>query len=138
MLNSRLLAGMAAVLLQRGDEECIVGLGARKLAHFLARERLALDVAEEVGEHLEQVRLTGAEEPRYPHAVRVGVVRVFLEQRRNTLRGVVGEDVFLDLDAQVVGVVGLDDALDRAGDVFEEDLVISSGHASWSRMRLAR
>ena len=88
-----------------------------------AVEVLALDVAEQVGEHLQQVRLTGAEEARDPHAVGVRVVGVRLQQELKALGGLVGEDVLLDLGAQVCGVVGLDDALDRALDVLGEDLV---------------
>ena len=54
---------------------------ARKLSETLgAVEVLALDVTEQVGEHLQQVRLTGAEEAGDPDAVGVGVVGVRLEQ----------------------------------------------------------
>ena len=110
-------------LLQRCDEHRVIGLAQEAVAHLVAREGLAFDVAEEVGEHLQQVRLTGAEEARDPHAVGVRVVGVLLKQRGHALGGVVREDVLLDLDAKVVGVVGLDDTLDRSGDVLEEDLV---------------
>ena len=108
---------------QRGGEQRVVGLAEEALAYPLARERLTLHVAKKVREHLEQVGLTGAEEARDPHAVGICVVGVLLQQRCDALRGVVGEDILLDLGPEVVGVVGLDDALDRAGDVLEEDLV---------------
>ena len=123
MLNSRLLAGMRSALFSRRGQERVAGLGAEALATPVAREVLALDVAEQVGEHLQQVRLTGAEEAGDPDAVGVGVVGVLLEQELKALGGLVGEDVLLDLGAQVCDVVGLDDALDRALDVLGEDLV---------------
>ena len=58
-------------------------------------------------------------EPKKPeiHTVGVRIVGVLLQQRCDSLRGVVGEDVLLDLDAKVVDIVGLDDTLDGAGDV---------------------
>jgi hypothetical protein len=73
---------------------------------------LAIDVAQEVGEHLEEVGLTGAEEARDPYAVGVRVVRISLQHLLDTLSDLVSEDVFLDLDAELGGVISLDDAFD--------------------------
>ena len=70
----------AVGLVEQAGQERVRGLGAEALGDALAREVLAFDVAEQVGEHLEQVRLTGAEEAGDPHAVGVGVVGVRLEQ----------------------------------------------------------
>ena len=108
---------------EQGRQEGPTGLGAEALRDLGPVEVLPLDVTEQVGKHLQQVRLTGAEEARDPDAVGVGVVGVRLEQKLEALGGLVGEDVLLDLGAQVCNVVRLDDALDRALDVLGEDLV---------------
>ncbi|MEI2672317.1 MAG: hypothetical protein V9G13_14670 [Marmoricola sp.] len=79
MLNSRLLAGMRSALVSRAGRNAPVALDAEALGDLCAVELLTLDVAEEVGEHLEQVRLTGAEEARDPDTVGVGVVGVRLQ-----------------------------------------------------------
>ena len=110
-------------LRQQGGQEGASGLGAEALRDLGTIELLALDVAEQVGEHLQQVRLTGAEEAGDPHAVGVGVVRVRLQKQLKALGRLIGEDVLVDLGAQVRNVVRLDDALDRALDVLGEDLV---------------
>ena len=47
---------------QQRRQERALRLGAEALGYAVARELLPLHVAEQVGEHLEQVRLTGAEE----------------------------------------------------------------------------
>ena len=104
-------------------QEGATGLGAEALRDLGPVEVLPFDVTEQVGEHLQQVRLTGAEEAGDPDAVGVRVVGVRLEQEFQALGGLVGEDVLLDLGAQVCNVVRLDDALDRALDVLGEDLV---------------
>ena len=114
-------------------------LGPEAVGDVLARVVLAFDVAEQVGEHLEHVRLTGAEEAGDPHAVGVGVGGVLLEQDLQALGGLVGQDVLVDLGAQVRDVIGLDDAFDRTLDVLGEDLAeLHRAHASCSRMFLAR
>ena len=129
----------AVGLVEQAGQERVGGLGAEAVGDVLARVVLAFDVAEQVGKHLEHVRLTGAEEAGDPDAVGVGVVGVLLEQDLETLRGLVGQDVLVDLGAQVRGVIGLDDALDRTLDVLGEDLVeLHRAHASCSRMFLAR
>ena len=130
---------MRSAFVSRAGRKAPVAL-ARKLSETLcAVELLAFDVAEQMGEHLQQVRLTGAEEAGDPHAVGVGVVRVGLKKELKAFGRLVGQDVLVDLGAQVRSVVGLDDALDRALDVLGEDLVEQHRcHASCSRMFLAR
>jgi len=99
------------------------GLGTEAVGYLCTVELLSFDVAEQMREHLQQVRLTGAEEARDPDAVGVRVVGVRLEQEFQALGGLVGQHILLDLRAEVCNVVRLDDALDRALDVLGEDLV---------------
>ena len=129
----------AVCLVEQAGQEGVGALGPEAVGDVLARVVLAFDVPQQVGKHLEHVRLTGAEEAGDPHAVGVGVGRVLLEQDLQALRGLVGQDVLLDLRAQVRDVISLDDTFDRALDVLGEDLAEPHrAHASCSRMFLAR
>jgi hypothetical protein len=42
-------------ILKRGDQHGVIGLAKEAFAHLRARARLTLNVAEEVGEHLQEV-----------------------------------------------------------------------------------
>src|SRR5690606_88191 len=65
---------------QQGGQECTRRLGPEAFGDLCTVELLTLDVSEKMREHLEKVRLTGAEEARDPDTVGVGVVRVGLEK----------------------------------------------------------
>ena len=128
---------------QRGGEHGIaLGLGGEGVDDRPTRMILARHIAQQVGEHLEQVRFSGAEETGDPHAVAAAVDRggVGLQQIGQGGGGLAGEHVLVDLGRQMLGVVGLDDALDRTGDVLGEDAADRDvAHAgSCSRMFLAR
>ena len=110
-------------LAQQRGQECALGLVAETVRHPLAGELLPLHIPEQVGQHLEQVRLTRTEEAGDPHAVGVGVVGVLLQHRLQALGGLVGQDILVDLGAQMRGVVGLDHTLNRALDILGENLV---------------
>ena len=126
-------------LAQQCGQERVRGFGEEAVRDLRPVERLALHVAQQVGQHLQQVGLAGAEEPRDPHPVRVGVLGVRLKELLDTFGGLVGQDVLLDLLAQVGGVIRFDDPFDGALDVLGEDLIeLHGGHGSCSRMFLAR
>ena len=88
-----------------------------------------LAVGQQVREHLEEVRLTRAEEARDPHADLVGGSVdggvVALEQRGEVLAQLAGDDVLLELgaDGGVVVLGHLDHAVDGAVDVFLEHVL---------------
>ena len=127
----------AVGLVEQRGQEGVGCLGAEALQD--AGKVVALHSAEKVREHLQQVRLTGTEETRNPHAIRIGVVRVRLKQLLQSLGRLIGQDVFVHLDAQMAGIVGLDHALDGPLDILGENLgEAHDGHGSCSRMFLAR
>ena len=120
-------------------EELIVCLRAEMFRDLTARVVMPVDVAEEVGKHLKQVRFTGTEEARDPHSVGVRVVGVRLQHMLDTLRGLIREDVLLDFDAELRSVISFNDALNRSLDIFGEDFIDQCHrHASCSRMSFAR
>lgn len=88
---------------------------------------------EQVREHLEEVRFTGAEETRDPHADLVGggVERtlVGVEERREVPAQLVGHHVFgeLLLDDLLVVLLDLDNAVDVAVDVAFEHVLDAHG-----------
>jgi hypothetical protein len=101
---------------------------------FLPGGRIGrLDVLQQVGQDLDEVRLAGAEETRHPdaHAVGDGGVmwavhggQVGVEELAQVLADLLGDDVLFQLlpDAGGVHLVGLDDAVDGAVDRLEEQL----------------
>ena len=104
-----------------------------------ARVVVPVDVSQEVSEHLEEVGFTGAKEARYPHAVGVGVVCVFLQQLLDALGRLVSEHVLLNLDIELRNIIGFDDSLNAALNVFSEYLIdLGHRHASCSKMSMAR
>ena len=99
-------------------------------------------IAQQIGEHLEQVRFTRAEETGDPHAVAAVVDRigVRLQQFGQGRRRLTGQDVLVNLGGEVLGIVGLDDALDGTGDILGEEAANCrlAHEGSCSRMFLAR
>jgi hypothetical protein len=94
-----------------------------------------LDVLQQVGQDLDEVRLAGTEEARNPDAHArgqhriVGAVRrsqVSVEEAAEVFGELLGDDVLVQLlpDAFGVPLVGLDHAVDRAVDRLGEKLLI--------------
>ena len=112
----------------RGDGDGALDIGMQNLIVFaLGQEEVAGDDAFDIailkqdGKGLEQVRLTGAEEPGDPDAIGAGIVVVGIEKALKASLDLVGENVFFEFEQQADFIVGLDHTIDGAVDFLEED-----------------
>ena len=82
---------------------------------IFAGHRLASRLlTQQVGQHLQQVRLTRPKETRDPHAVRRSIDLVpRIDNPRQTAADLAGHDVFVDLGGDLRDVISLDDTVDR-------------------------
>ena len=116
-------------------------------AALVRRRRREPVVLQEVAEHLREVRLAGAEEPRDPDAhdvpggtatpQRLADLREGVEDPLELVFDLVGDDVLADLGGQRGAVEDLDDAFDLDADVPLDD-VPYGGHASLPRLHWRR
>ena len=113
------------------EQGAVLAQARRQALHgALAVDRLA---GQQVGEHLEEVGLTGSEEARDPHAdlVRGGVdgAAVGGEEVAEVARELARDHVFGQLlfDVGLVFLTDLDDAVDVAGDVALEHVLDAHG-----------
>ena len=94
-------------------------------------------LAEQVGQHLQQVRLTRTEETRDPHAVRRSIDLVpRINNPRQTTADLAGHDVFVDLGGDLRDVISLDDTVDRPENILRvETLHVHASHLCLSARR---
>ena len=94
-------------------------------------------LTEQVGQHLQQVRLTRTEETRDPHAVRRSINLVpRINNPRQTTADLAGHDVFVDLGGDLRDVVSLDDTVDRTENILRvETLHVHASHLCLSVRR---
>ena len=95
------------------------------LARLFGRD--ALIAIEHQREHLQQVRLARAEEPRDPHPIGGGVVQVGIDKGTQALAHLPSDHVLIELDLQMPLVIGLDHPIDRAINRLEEELLDGGG-----------
>ena len=94
-------------------------------------------LTKQVGQHLQQVRLTRTEETRDPHSVRRSINLVpCIDNPRQTTADLAGHDVFVDLGGDLRDVVSLDDTVDRPENILRvQTLHVHASHLCLSARR---
>ena len=124
------------LLVGLGNERAHDVFTARHMFVACAIDKLRRHLAEDVGQHLEQMRFAGTEETGNPRAVLHVVHRIVVDVKEfpKVLAHLVRQHIFVDFLGDVLLVACLDDAVDGTVDVFgkqlaERDAAIAFGCA---------